>query len=108
RVFTELARLIGIRRTNPVFGGAETEIVDPGNDHVFGYVRHGGGHRALAFANVTEQEQRVAANQLRLHGLAYGFIDLVTGEPVDGEADLILAPYRFVWLVADGARWAAG
>ncbi len=103
RVFTELARLIGVRQANPVFGGAEVEIVDPGNDHVVGYVRHGGGWRALALANITEREQWVDANQLCRHGLANDFTDLVTGEPVSGEADLVLAPYQFVWLVTDAA-----
>lgn len=103
RVFGELSRLIRIRQEQPVFMGAATDIVDPGNDHVFGYVRRGGGTRALVLVNVTEQEQQVAANQLRLYGLADSFTDLVTGRPVfAGAEDLTLAPYQFVWLVAGG------
>ena len=55
----------------------------------------------LALANFTEEEQLVTANQLRLHGLAYPFTDLVTGEQISAVKDLVLASYRFVWLMAD-------
>ena len=37
---------------------------------------------------------------MRLYGLSYGFTDLVSGEPVTLDNDLVLGPYRFVWLVA--------
>ena len=98
RVFTALRRLIATRRAIPAFAGGDTEILDHGNDAVFAFVRRHGGHRLLALANVTDREQTVAANELRLHGLAYRFTDLVTGELVGTDADLALAPYRFVWL----------
>ncbi len=48
-------------------------------------------------ASFTEQEQRIAANELRLYGLSYTFTDLVTDE------DLILGPYRLV-LVKGGVE----
>ncbi len=101
RVFTGLRRLITVRKAHPAFAGAETQVVDLGNDHVFAYVRPHHGGRVLALANFTEEEQFVTANQLRLHGLAYAFTDLVTGEQLSAVKDLVLAPYRFVWLMAD-------
>ncbi len=101
RVFASLRRLIDLRRTTPTFAGNDTEIVDPGNDGLFAFVRRHAGHRLLVLANVTDREQTVAANELRLHGLAYAWVDLVSGEPVAAAEDLTLAPYRVAWLRAD-------
>ena len=56
--------------------------------------------RELVLASFTEQEQRIAANELRLYGLNYTFTDLVTDEQITPDEDLILGPYRFVWLKA--------
>lgn len=102
RLWSGLRRLIAIRQGTPDFAGVATEVIDPGNDHIFGYVRRGtgAGGRVLALANVTEREQPVDANYLRLHGLAYAFTDLVTGATVTLDRALTLAPYQFVWLTA--------
>ncbi len=101
RVSAGLRRLIELRRAMPALAGHETEIVDPGNDGVFAVVRRHAGRRLLVLANVTDRAQTVAANELRLHGLAYSFTDLVTGEAVATTADMVLAPYRLAWLTAD-------
>ena len=58
------------------------------------------GQRVLALASFTEDEQRVAGNELRVHGLGYAFTDLVTGRRVVPDEDLVLEPYRFMWLAA--------
>jgi amylosucrase len=101
RIYTRLRRLIELRKENPAFANGETEIIGTGNPHVFGYVRRGEGQRVLVLACFTEQEQRIAANELRLHGLSYAFTDLVTGEQITCDEDLNLEPYRFVWLEAE-------
>jgi amylosucrase len=109
QLYARLRRLIALRKGTPAFAGGETEIIDTGNPHVFGYVRQGAGPsgdgeasgRVLVLANFIESEQRVSANELRLHGLSYAFADLVTGEEIRSDGDLILAPYRFVWLKAE-------
>ncbi len=51
-----------------------------------------------------EREQRIAGNLVRLYGPGYAFADLVTGETLSLETDLIITPYRFVWLVSHGRR----
>ncbi len=109
QVYTRLRHLIGLRKATPTFAGGETEIIDTSNPHVFGYVRQGVGHsdhgqvsgRVMVLANFIESEQRISANELRLHGLSYSFTDLVTGEEITSDEDLVLAPYRFVWLKAE-------
>jgi len=100
RLFGRLRRLIELRKENPACGGGETEIVNAGNPHVFGYVRQHGGQRMVVFANFSEQAQRVAANELRLHGLGYRFADLVGGGEITASADLVLEPLGFMWLTA--------
>ncbi len=100
RIYTRLRRLIVLRKESPAFGGGETEIIDTGNPHVLGYVRRYEGERILILASFSEGAQRIAANDLRLHGLGYAFTDLVTGEQISSDEDLVLEPYRFVWLKA--------
>jgi glycosidase len=98
RVYARLRRLIDLRKENPAFAGGETDFIDTGNPQVFGYVRQHEGQRVLVLASFIETEQRIPANELRLHGLGYTFIDLVSGEGITGDGDLILEPYGFVWL----------
>lgn len=98
RVYARLRRLIDLRKENPAFAGGETDVINTGNPHVFGYVRQHEGQRVLVLASFIETEQRIPANELRLHGLGYTFTDLVSGERVTCDGDLILEPYGFVWL----------
>jgi amylosucrase len=108
QVYTRLRRLIELRKGTPAFSGGETEIINTGNPHVFGYVRlradglddGDAKERVLVLANFVESEQLVQANELRLHGLSYAFKELVTGEEITCDEDLVLAPYCFVWLKA--------
>jgi amylosucrase len=99
RVYGGLAHLVEVRKGCRAFAGNEMEVIEPGNEHVFGYVRHHEGERVLALANFTEREQRVTANTVRLYGLSYTYRDLVRGEALSLDEDLALEPYRFVWLV---------
>ena len=100
RLFARLQHLIGLRKENRGCGGSETEFIDTGNPHVLGYVRRHGGQRMVVLANFSEREQAVAANELRLHGLGYSFVDLVSGRALDAGADLVLESLGFVWLRA--------
>lgn len=75
------------------------EVIPTGNDHVFGYVRCNSDERLLVLANFTEQEQSIAANEVRLYGLGYRFTDLVSGRNIALAEDIRLEPCQFVWLV---------
>ncbi len=99
RIYSELRRLIELRRQHIALADGEMEVIPTNNDHVFGYVRRYQGQRLLALANFTEQEQTIAANEIRLHGLSYAFTDLVSGQAITVAEDLRLEPYQFVWLV---------
>jgi amylosucrase len=99
RIYAGLRRIMTVRRGHAVFAGPLTEIIETGNAHVFGFIRRHGDARALLLANFTEADQGVAANVLRLHGLAYRLTDLLTGEAVTIERDLVLGAYRLACLV---------
>ena len=105
RMFGGLHHLTAIRKSTTAFAGHDTEILDVGNDRVFAFARKRDDERVLVLANVTEREQLVAANQLRLAGLAYTFTDLLSGDVVPVTSDLLLAPYQLAWLQASG-DWA--
>jgi amylosucrase len=100
RIYTQLRKLIDLRKAHAVFTNGETEIIDAGNPHVFGYVRSQGNQRMLVLCNFSEKEQSIEANVLRIHSLGYRLEDLVTGESVHSNGELVLAPYRVVWLKA--------
>ena len=99
RVFLGIERLITLRKNCPAFAGADMDVVDTGNAHVFAYTRHHDSARVLVLANFSEREQTIAAAHLRVHGLGYTFKDLITGDKISAVQDLVLAPYRAVWLV---------
>jgi amylosucrase len=98
RIYSGLRRLFESRKENSAFAGGDTEIIDSGNPHILGYVRQYGAQRVLVLASFSENTQQIPANELRLCGLGYSFQDLVTGERVTADEDLIMEPYRFVWL----------
>ena len=65
RIYDSLQRLIALRKGTPALAGGAMQVIDPGNRHVFGYVRQSGEGRVLVLCNFAEQEQRVAANVVR-------------------------------------------
>ncbi len=100
RIYQGLVRLVQLRKQNLAFTRAETEIVDAGNAHVFGYFRHHGEHSVLVLANFTESEQRLDARRLRVLGLRKTLVDLVAGKTITATRELDLAPYQFAVLSA--------
>jgi len=91
RIYQGLHRLIEMRQTNQAFAGQEMQVIDTGNPHVLGYVRSHATQRAVILANFSERDQIVPANLLRLYGLGYSFVDLLSGETVAAQ-DIILTP----------------
>jgi glycosidase len=97
RVYQGLQSLIKLRKSEPVFSGHETEIIECNNPHVFGFLRSHLGERILVLANFSENMQNIPANLLRLYGLGYKFVDLMTGQEI-GIQDLELQPFQLVCL----------
>lgn len=98
RIYQDLLRLIQIRQQNPAFDRAETEIVETGNERVFGYFRTNGDHSVLVLANFSEQPQHIEGTRLRLLGLRKSVVDLVAGRTIVAAHTLELEPYDLMIL----------
>ena len=98
QVYQRLKHLLGLRRSVHAFSGADTEIFQTGSHSILGYIRHSDGERVVVLANFSENPQELDGNQLRLYGLGYEFVNLVTGKGVSSLQPLRLDAYQFVWL----------
>jgi len=99
RVSAGLTRLIALRKGTPALADGALEIVETYNGRVFGYVRHHEDGRVLVLANFSEGAQTIAANTIRLYALGYAFTDLMTGEAIAVEDDVLaLESYQLICL----------
>ena len=101
QIYAGMLHLIALRRTQPAFWGGAMELVESGNDQIFGFVRNHGGQRLLALANFSERPQAIDANRVRVYGSGYRFTDLASGEARSANKALRLEPYQFVWLIPE-------
>jgi amylosucrase len=97
RIFQGLRRLIELRKNTLALAGNELQVMNTGVDQVIGFVRQNKNQKALIFANFSEHQQTIPANQLRLYGLGYQFVNLSTGERIPFQ-NMILQPYDFLCL----------
>lgn len=102
-IFAALMHLIALRRQQPAIYDSETEFVETGNGHLFGYVRHGGSQRLFVVANFSAHPQEMDANQLRVYGASYHFTDQISGQKFTAGQPLRIEPYQCVWLEACSA-----
>ena len=98
RVYQGMLRLIQLRQQNLAFTRAETEIVDTGNSHVFGYFRSHDQYSVFVLANFSEHEQALEARRLRMMGLRKTMVDLFAGRTIIATQELILEPYQLMVL----------
>jgi len=102
RIYQGLLHLIQIRQQNLAFTGAETEIVDTGNDQVFAYFRSHASQTVLVLANFKDAPQKLEARRLRMLGLRKTVVDQVAGRTIVATHELELEPYQL--MVLAGAR----
>ena len=98
RIFQGLLRLIQLRKQNPAFARGDTEFLETGNRHVFGFFRDHEQHSVLVLANFSERAQAVEARRLRQMGMRKTMVDLVAGRSITATEELILEPYGFLVL----------
>ena len=94
RIYTALQQLITLRKTQPVFSGLDTHMIDTGNEHVLGYIHSRAGEHVLTLANFSENEIILPGNLLRLYGQGSRCIDLLSNEDL-GLQDFVMGPYQF-------------
>lgn len=98
KVFQGMLRMITLRKQNLAFDRGETEFVDTGNDHVFGFFRNHNEHSVLVLANFTEQPQAILGQSLRRLGLRKSVVDMMAGQVITASSQINLDPYQFVVL----------
>jgi amylosucrase/maltose alpha-D-glucosyltransferase/alpha-amylase len=100
RIHAGLLRLFQIRQQNLAFARANTEIIDTGNNSVFGYFRQQDEQSVLVLANFSEQAQIISARRLRLLGLRKTVTDIASGRIIIAAQELSLEPYQLAVLLA--------
>lgn len=102
RVYQGMLRLIQLRSQNLAFDRAETEIVQTGNPHVFGFLRSNEHGMVFVLANFTEEAQQLEARRLRQMGMRKTMVDLHAGRVVTATQELGLQPYQLMILTRVG------
>ena len=99
QIYHGLLRLIQLRQQNMAFTRSETEIIDTGNSHVFGYFRRNEGQSVLVLGNFSERPQTLEAKRLRMLGLRKMLTDIVSGHVINAVRQLPLEPYQLMVLI---------
>lgn len=98
RIYQGLLRLIQLRGQNLAFARGETEFVETGNRHVFGFFRSSGQQVVFVIANFSEQAQHLEARRLRQMGMRKTMVDLYGGRVITATQELEMAPYQLMVL----------
>lgn len=102
QVYQGLLRLTQMRLNNIALARGDTEIVDPGNDRVFGYFRIHAEQSILCLANFSDQAQSIPAPHLRKLGLKKALVDIVAGQAVMTAKRFEMEPLQFAVLLRQG------
>lgn len=92
-IFTELLKIIKIRKTNKIFRNLNTTILDSMNTHIFCFSRKNDLDEILVIANFSEEPQKIQLGSI-LPEAQNLFIDFVSGENIK-HVNLDVAPYDF-------------
>jgi len=102
RLYEGFLKLSQLRLNNAALARGETEIVDPGNPHVFGFFRTVPEQSILCLANFSDQPQVVPAPRLRQLGLKKVMVDIIAGQTVIAARQLEMEPLQFMVLLRQG------
>jgi amylosucrase len=100
RIYQRLRQLIDLRKQHVAINNGDMDVIDTGNQHLFGFVRAHGGERLAMLANFTEAPQTLEAYRLRQHGFTRPGTDQLTGKVYQPEHELTLEPYQLLCLNA--------
>ncbi|MEJ2661732.1 MAG: alpha-glucosidase C-terminal domain-containing protein, partial [Desulfobacteraceae bacterium] len=104
RFFSEMVRLIGLRKNLPAFSNGGLKIVPGGNPHLFAYLRRNNSQTILVVNNFSPHPQHMPANLLASLEFGHGALDLISDRLLPAGSALDLGGYGFAWLepVAEG------
>ena len=93
QIFQGLRHMISIRQSNPRFNGGRLVTFNTNNKHIIGYMRN---NALLVFGNFSEHAQTISAHTLQ--AMPFKAHDLISGQTVSLNQDLVLQPYQVMWL----------
>ena len=93
QIFQGLRHMISIRQSNPRFNGGRLVTFNTNNKHIIGYMRN---NALLAFGNFSEHAQTISAHTLQ--AMPFKAHDLISGQTISLNQDLVLQPYQVMWL----------
>ena len=93
QIYQGLRHMIDIRQNNPRLNGGRLVTFNTNNKHIIGYIRN---NALLAFGNFSEHPQTISAHTLQ--AMPARAKDLISGETVALNQDLVLRPYQVMWL----------
>jgi amylosucrase/maltose alpha-D-glucosyltransferase/alpha-amylase len=102
QVYQGLLRLIQLRGQNQAFSRGETEFVETGNKHVFGFIRSSDQNLVFVLANFSEHRQSLEARRLRQMGMRKTMVDMHAGRVITATQELVMEPYQFMVLTRVG------
>lgn len=98
RINQDLRKMVAMRKENPVFGVARTEILETYQPHLFAYARlHENGDALLAICNFSEYDQAVPATICDIMQ-AEKVTDMFTNKEIDLNGAIKLSAYDVLWL----------
>jgi amylosucrase len=98
RISQDLKQMVALRKQNPVFGEAKTEILETYRPHLFAYCRsHENGESLLAICNFSETVQHIPASICDVLG-SRDCIDILSGQRIS-EPTIVVPAYEVMWLV---------
>ena len=95
-------KLNQMRMNNAALSRGDTEIIDTGNDHVFGWFRTSAEQSVFCLANFSDSSQCLAAPRLRQLGLRKALVDIVAGQTIIATHQLEMEPLQFMVLLRQG------
>lgn len=97
-IFSELKRLISLRKSLPELANGTTRFIDTGNRHLLGYIRH---EKLLVLANFSDFPQYASKTMLReVWSAVDQSMDVITQTSFYPSDELRLEPYQYLWLKA--------
>jgi len=103
QVYQALANMISLRKNNPIFGNAKTQIVNTGNNHLFAYQRvNKNGNTLLAICNFSDLPQSFGLDKLDPSIHLDNPLELITNRKIKVSQDSILSlsSYQVMWLLS--------
>ncbi len=96
-IFTELQKMLAIRKEHQAFSVGNLTTITTDNEHILGFIRSSDTERILVLANFSEKKFTISANLLRLYGFNFGFVDLTT-DTLHPLEDIVMKPYQITLL----------